>query len=281
MSPSDNADVAIDLRDGVAVITGAGSGIGAALALKAGQLGMNVALADVATDGIEAVAAELRERNVEVLLRRVDVSVLDDVAALAAAVHARWDDVRLLVNNAGVDGHGRLWEVPPAQWAASVGVNLNGVYHGVHAFVPAMIASGKRAHVVNVASVAAFGVRPYMAPYIATKHACLALTECLDQELQLMTDAVRVSAVIPGPVNTEIIRSASTADRHGPGSAQRERLIRTLAEIGISPADAADIIFAGVLRGDLWIHTHPEASDGRIRARASTLLGRGRPPPAE
>jgi NADP-dependent 3-hydroxy acid dehydrogenase YdfG len=268
-----------EFRGAVAVITGAASGIGAGLARHAAGLGMAVALVDVDTVLLDALATRLRQEGAEVMARPVDVASAEAVDELAAAVHARWGDVRVLVNNAGIDTHGEIWRIPPSHWKKSIEVNLTGVYHGIRSFVPRMIAADRPAQVVNVASVAALSVRPYMAPYMATKHACMALTECLDQELRYASRHVRASAVLPGAVRTRIFSSSTTADTDtdGPGTEQRARLIDELAAHGIEADAAAAIIFAGIARGDLWIHTHPNVSDARIRARAQTLLGRVRP----
>ncbi|MFD6455279.1 SDR family NAD(P)-dependent oxidoreductase [Nocardia sp. NPDC060220] len=258
----------------VAVITGAGSGIGAALGRALAVRGMRVALADVNGDTVEKLAYELVRSGLEVIAVATDVSDLDEVAALAGAVHSRWGSTHLLVNNAGIETTGRLWEIPPTRWDATIGINLSGVYHGVRAFMPGMLASGEPAHIVNLASVGSLGTGPFQTPYIVTKHGVLALTECLWQEFAAERIGIGVSAVLPGPVSTSIFTSASSADRTGVGADHLDQMRTLLATYGMSSEEVADRIIRGVAAGDLWIHTHPEMSDASIRARTDALLTR-------
>jgi NAD(P)-dependent dehydrogenase (short-subunit alcohol dehydrogenase family) len=260
-----------DFRGGVAVITGAGSGIGSGLVTYAARLGMRVALADVDLEAIEQRRVELEAEGCETIARRVDVRASDNLEALAEEVYARWGAVTILVNNAGVELHGNTWELPVEMWQRIVDINLSGVFYGIRAFVPRMIAQGSRAHVVNVASVAALLINPGTAAYGATKHANLALTECLAAELAVVTDDVIVTAVLPGAVRTKIFERAMVADTDGPGARGNERMREHLATNGIDPVQAAEIIFTGASRGDLRVHTDPEISRASIAKRASDL----------
>jgi NAD(P)-dependent dehydrogenase (short-subunit alcohol dehydrogenase family) len=260
-----------DFRGGVAVITGAGSGIGAGLVSYAAGLGMRIALADIDLEAIERRRAELTDEGREAIAQRVDVRQPGDLEALAEAVYGRWGTVTMLVNNAGVELHGNTWELPVEMWQRIVDINLSGVFYGIRAFVPRMIAQGSRAHVVNVASVAALRINPGTGAYGATKHGTLALTECLAAELAAVTDDVIVTAVLPGAVRTQIFERAMVADTVGPGARGNQQMREHLKAHGIDPVQAAEMIFTGASRGDLRVHTDPEISRACIKQRAEDL----------
>src|SRR5690606_24397005 len=118
-------------------------------------------------------------------------------------VYEVWGTATLLVNNAGIELHGNTWELPIDAWQRVIDVNLNGVFYGMRAFVPRMLAQRSVAHVVNISSVAALRINPSTSAYAATKHGTLALTECIAAELALVTDLIRVSAVLPGAVRSK------------------------------------------------------------------------------
>src|ERR1700758_5550548 len=160
----------------VAVVTGAGSGIGAGIARAVVARGVRVVLAGVAADRIEALARELREGGATVMCVPTDVSDAVEVDELANAAADAFGAVNLLVNNAGIETTGRTWEIDKGRWDTTMGINVTGVYHGVRSFVPAMIAAGVPAHVVNLASVGSLTIGPFQTPYLVSKHAVLALT---------------------------------------------------------------------------------------------------------
>lgn len=247
---------------GVAVITGAGSGIGKSLARHAASLGMKVALADIDAAAIAALAAELGPAAMAV---PTDVRSADAMLALAAAVHARWGAVRLLVNGAGIETLGNSWDIAPARWQQTIDINLMGAIHGVHAFVPHMLAAGIEAWVANIASVGAFGQMPMQTAYIVSKHALQSFTENLALEIGLTGKAVNIASVIPGAVETAIFDRAN----HDDAAAARHRAImQAMLHNGMSPATAAALIFDGLVARRFFITTHPEDAraiiDGRI-----------------
>ncbi|MEZ3158946.1 SDR family NAD(P)-dependent oxidoreductase [Microbacterium sp. BWT-B31] len=259
----------LELRGGTAVITGAASGIGAALARRAAAEGMNVVVADIDLHAAQAAAAQLSNSGAEAFAVRVDVGDPVSVEALAAASYERFGDVRLLCNNAGIELSGKIWEYDVGQWERLMRVNLFGVFHGIHAFVPRMLASGGRAHIVNTSSVAALFTRPYTAAYGASKHAIVALTQSLAQELAAETEMLAVSALLPGPVATNVFDRAQAAGSFG--EQYREAFALRLAADGISPDAAAAITFEGVLAGKLLIHTDLAFSKASIEDRAAVL----------
>jgi len=261
-------------RDGVAVITGAGSGIGEGLARAAAEAGAVVVLADVAVDRAERVAAEIRASGGAAHALPVDTADSDSIERLAAEVHARFGDVRLLVNNAGIETIGLAWELSAATWERLVRINVLGPIHGVRAFAPRMIAAKQPAFVANVASVGAFGMMPVQNPYVMSKHAVLSFTEGLRMEVELVGAPISVSVVTPGPVSTRIFRDAAVA---GEGAARHQQAMEKMVGAGISGREAGQRILAGIARGEFWVSTHPEMTAAMARQRADHLAALATP----
>ena len=245
-----------------AVVTGAASGIGLALAQRAAADGMNVVLADVDDAGLEA-AAETMEGAPDggVVTQHCDVSDPDQVEALAATAYDRFGSVELLCNNAGVGGGGVVAELSRKDWEWVLGVNLWGVVHGVTSFLPRMVESGGPAHVVNTASMAGFFATAGMAPYAVSKFGVVALSESMRAELA-GTD-VGVSVLCPGWVSTRIHESernrpAELTVERPPRADEMRDMIRQVIESGLPPSAVADKVFDAVNGDRFWIFTHPE-----------------------
>ena len=262
---------------GVAVITGAGAGIGEGLSRRACELGMKVVLADIAGDRVEALAAELRSAGAEVMPVTVDVGRPEELDRLAERVHAAWGDVRLLVNNAGIETMGLSWEIPAARWEQTLNVNIHGVIHGVRAFAPRMLASGKPACIANLASIGSFSVMPTQTAYMVTKHAVQAFTECLYLEMQLTGKPVQVSSIIPGMVKTSIFDAK--AGEGEPDGARRYRTVmrEMMAGYGMDLAEACRIIFDKLAAGEFWVDTQPEMTADCVNGRVAFLKERAYP----
>jgi NAD(P)-dependent dehydrogenase (short-subunit alcohol dehydrogenase family) len=186
----------------VAVVTGAASGIGLAVAEAFLGEGMRVALADIDTDGLHAQAQRLRVDGGEVLAVEVDVRDPDAVERVGRSVIEHFGAVHVAVNNAGVVNGGNSWEIPLEEWRRVIDVDLWGVIHGVRTFVPHILATGEEGHVVNVASMAAALALPKLAPYTVAKHGVLGLTDVLRAELAALGARVGASVVMPGMVRT-------------------------------------------------------------------------------
>lgn len=261
---------------GVAVITGAGSGIGEGLARHASALGMKVVLADIDKARIDQLAEEFRANGRDALAVVTDVSDPAALDALASKTHDTFGDVRLLINNAGIETLGYTWEIPAALWEKTLAINIHGVIHGVRAFTPRMIESGKKCFIANVSSIGSLGMMPIQTSYILSKHAILSFTECLHLEMQLKQSQVQVSAILPGPVATRIFSDAKGADdplvTH-----HREVMKGMLDQLGITAADAAQRIFAQIADGKFWVSTHPEMTQSMARNRAIHLEGLATP----
>jgi short-subunit dehydrogenase len=245
------------------VITGAASGIGRALAQRLSKERMRLVLADVDRRALSELASSLSDA----VAVPTDVSRMRDVEALAAQAYARFGRVHLLCNNAGVAEYGAVWEVPLRRWKRVIGVNLWGAVHGCLAFVPRMIAQGQAAHVVNTASMAGLVTPPLAGAYSASKHAIVALSEALVQDLALHRARVGVSVLCPGWVATGLARSAR-------GTANR--MMRSLIARGLPPEEVADRTVRAVRAGEFYVLTHPQMASA-VRRRADEILA-GRAP---
>ncbi|MFM9857423.1 SDR family oxidoreductase [Pseudoxanthobacter sp. M-2] len=182
--------------DKTVLITGASSGIGAAIARELGRAGARLALGARRTDRLEALAAEI---GGDVLVRRLDVTDRADVAAFADAARERFGGIDVIVNNAGVMPLSPMASLKVEEWERMVDVNIKGVLYGVAAVLAEMTARGS-GHIVNIASIGALRVVPTAAVYCATKYAVRALSEGLRQE----NERIRVTCVHPGVVESEL-----------------------------------------------------------------------------
>lgn len=264
---------------GTAVVTGAGAGIGEGLVRHLATLGMWVVVADVDERRAAAVAGALRADGLRASAHTVDVSDPAALEELAETTYADHGSVELLVNNAGVELGGRVWETDVDRWRRLMSVNLDGVFHGVRAFLPRMLRQGSPATVANVASVGAVTTLPQQGAYVASKHAVLALTECLHQEVAETGAPVQVSAVLPTWVRTRIFEDALAAGPLGSPEAQRflESMGTSVVERGMAPDEAAERILEGLARGDFWVFTDAERGEELRAARGRRLVDGGFP----
>ncbi|MBA4179910.1 MAG: hypothetical protein C0506_04905 [Anaerolinea sp.] len=242
----------------VAVVTGAASGIGFALAERAATEGMKVVLCDIEAGPLEAAAQSLRHRGFTVSAHRVDVSKEAEVEAAAAGIFADFGAVHLLCNNAGVLNRERpSWDHPVADWQWVFSVNVMGVVHGVRAFVPRMLASGEEGHIVNTASMAGLLTGGMgTAVYDASKHAVLSLSESLYKDLIVRQTKVSASVLCPGAVTTRIFAAernrpadAGTAERHALAS----RGATAFPGDSFPPEEMADRVFSAVRENRFYI----------------------------
>jgi NAD(P)-dependent dehydrogenase (short-subunit alcohol dehydrogenase family) len=266
---------------GVAVITGAGSGIGAGLARHAASLGMTLVLADIDADAVAGLRDELCAKGVEAVDVVCDVRDPDAVGELAERTYRDMGAVRLLVNNAGVEQFGYLWDTPVANWQRVVDINISGVFHGVRAFLPRMMATDLPAWVWNLSSVGGVVAIPLQAPYIASKHAVLALTECLYLDVHAAGHGhhIHVQAVLPGAVKSNIFESAGGVDDGGDvaiAEAQRAAMLDVKAA-AMDARTAAAAIFKQAADGRFYLLTDPEYVGSAMTERANTLAGQRHP----
>ena len=228
-------------KDRVVVITGAGSGIGRATAHAFARQGARLHLVDIHRGRVEGAAAEVRLLCPEAHTHVVDVRDAAAMEQLAQAVYARHARVDVLLNNAGVGHSALVQETSLDDWRWVLEVNLWGVIHGVHAFVPRLIDQGGRAHIVNTASLAGLIGLPSMAPYCASKFAVVGMSEALGAELAPF--GIRVTAICPGVISTDIIRSGRLEGAVG----ERKRQVMSFYEKrGIPPERVARDILRAV-----------------------------------
>ncbi len=270
-------------KDKVAVVTGAASGIGLALAQRFARAEMKVVLADIEPAALGEAARAVGAAGVETLAVRTDVSKAADVEALARRTVEAFGAVHVLCNNAGVAISGPSWMQTLSDWEWVLGVNLWGVIHGVRVFTPLLLAHGGEGHIVNTASVAGLTSGPGMSIYGVTKHAVVTLSESLHHELAMMGAAVKVSVLCPGFVNTRILESernrpaplADTAPEL-PGRSEVEGLMRQMLAAGQTPAQVADIVFDAIRAERFYILPNPQWKE-RVRARMEDILAERNP----
>ena len=268
-----------ELNGKVAVVTGAGSGIGRALAVAFAAEGMNVAIADVETGALDAVTAELRANGTTVLARTVDVSVAADVEQFATAVDVELGGADVLCNNAGVFAGGQMWDRPLADFEWVMGVNFYGILHGIRAFLPGMIERGQPGHIVNTMSAAGLFPSAFSSPYTASKFAALGLTECLAAELAAAGAPIGVTALCPGAVKTGIAsseRNRANPTASDPASAFVDRMLAENTDRGMPPADVAAMVVDAV-RAGRYLQLTGDGYANALRIRTDELLAGGLP----
>jgi NAD(P)-dependent dehydrogenase (short-subunit alcohol dehydrogenase family) len=276
-----------DLAGKVAVITGAGSGLGREFARAAARERMKLVLADIQRDALDSAVAEARAVGAEVLGEVVDVAASRQVAGLAEHAYDRFGAVHLLMNNAGVGGGGYLWENSDKDWNWVLGVNLMGVVHGIQHFVPRMLEAdrnGVASHIVNTASMAGWLAAPLMGVYNVSKHAVMALTETLYHDLRLARASIGVTALCPAFVPTGIAvshRNRPDALANGGPPTPSQRMAQTASEKAVSSgrmtaAEVAEMTFAAVRDNRFYVFTHPQILPS-VRARFEAAL-RGEAP---
>ena len=264
-----------ELKGKVAVVTGAASGLGRAMALAFADEGMHVALGDVGDTS--DVFAQVEAKGVSAVALKVDVSKQEDVERFAQLVDRDLGGADVVCNNAGVSPLGAAWEGSLGDWQWIVGVNLWGVIHGVRSFVPRLMARNA-GHVVNTASVAGIINPPGSAAYNVTKHAVVAFSETLLHDLRERGSAVGVSVLCPAYVPTGIADSERNRPAGVEPSAKsaetlaREQMLKKAVASGrLSADDVARAVVQAVKDERFYILTHPRIK-GAIRARMEDIL---------
>lgn len=272
-----------DFQGKTAVLTGAASGFGLECARIAARRGMNVVLVDVQADALAAAEADIQALGAQTLAQRVDVSQADAMEQLARQVQARFGAPNFVFNNAGVGAGGLVWESSVKDWEWVLGVNLWGVIHGVRCFTPMMLQAARqdpawRGHIVNTASMAGLLTPPNMGVYNVSKHAVVALTETLYQDLRLVTEQISASVLCPYFVPTGITQS----ERNRPASLAAEtmtnsqRVGRAMIDkaVGsgkITAEQVAQKVFAAIEQDQFYVFSHPHAL-GNVAARMQAIV---------
>ncbi|MFC9358949.1 SDR family NAD(P)-dependent oxidoreductase [Rhodococcus sp. NPDC057014] len=257
----------------VVVVTGAASGIGAGIARHAHARGMSVVLADIDAAALDRAAADLGGAPTCV----TDVSDSRSVHALAELAFDSFGRVDVLFNNAGIMRAGFLWQLGESDWNAALGVNITGVVNGIRAFVPRMLDQGGTGRVVNTASVGGFAPGPMMSPYSASKFAVVAITECLQMELSMIDAPVSASVLAPGPVVTSVFDNPFGDVSHPAVDRMVTQMRDLLDTDGLDADTFAELVFAGIDRGEFWLAPQGEHLDAMVRQHTATILERREP----
>ena len=271
-----------DFKGKTAVITGAGSGFGLASARIGASLGMQLVLIDVQQDTLDDANAELQAAGAQTLVFRLDVSDAAQMEAMADSVKSRWGAPHLVFNNAGVGSGGLIWENSTQHWDWVLGVNLMGVVHGVRLFTPMMLEAAAQdaawqGHIVNTASMAGLLNPPNMGVYNVSKHAVVALSETLYQDLRLVTGQIGASVLCPYFVDTGISQSFRNRPADMDGNPTRSQKVqhamisKAVASGKVSAAEVAQLVFDAVANNQFYIYSHPKAI-GAVQTRLEDVL---------
>jgi NAD(P)-dependent dehydrogenase (short-subunit alcohol dehydrogenase family) len=238
------------------LVTGAASGIGKETALAVARRGAGLVICDLNEGGLAETAHQIRTMGRDVIAHRVDVASSDDMREFAATVHAQVDAVDVLMNNAGVGLGAGFLDTSLTDWEWIIGINLKGVIHGCHFFIPPMVARGRGGHVINVASAAAFIATEALAAYSTTKYAVFGLSEALRDEL--LRHRIGVTAVCPGIINTPITASSPLRGANNTPE-MRRRMIEIYQRRNYGPERVARNILKAVQRNRAVAPISPEA----------------------
>ena len=262
-----------------AVITGAASGIGKALAEKFAQEKMQVVLADIEEEALNKTVDNLRQYQHRVIGIKTDVLVEESIDELFAKATEEYGNVHILCNNAGIganSGNKAIWEIDKHDWDWVMGVNYQGVLKGIQTFLPHMLEHGEEGHVVTTVSMA--GLLPGAGTYGVSKHAVMALTEGLSRDLVTRNAKINASVLCPGFVDTNIDKSERNRPGHL-GEAQEvtndmgAEIMSSMLRQGKKPEEIAGIVFEAIKENIFYILSHP-AWDDTLRSHYENILSR-------
>ena len=262
-----------------AVITGAASGIGKAMAERFAQEKMQVVLADIEEEALEKTVENLRQYQYRVIGVKTDVLVEESINELFSKATAEYGNIHILCNNAGIganSGNKAIWEIDRQDWDWVMGVNYQGVLQGIQTFLPHMLEHGEEGHVVTTVSMA--GLLPGVGTYGVSKHAVMALTEALSRDLITREAKINASVLCPGFVDTNIDKSERNRPSHL-GEAQEvtnemgAEIMSAMLRQGKKPEEIAEIVFNAIKENIFYILSHP-AWDDSLRSHFDNILSR-------
>lgn len=273
-----------EFKNRVAVVTGAASGIGQAIAERCAKEGMKVVIADIDKKGLRLNERKLKKQNASVLSVPIDVSKANEMELLAQKTIDSFGEVHVLFNNAGISLPRLTWEYELKDWELILGINLWGVIHGIRTFIPIMIKQDNECYIVNTSSIEGIlSTGLGGATYGVAKHALIFLTERLAQELEEYGPKIKVSILCPGLVNTNIFVSmlkhlaeylVNFGGIHNIVEKRKELLTQLMEESpSITPEEVADIVFKAIKDEKLYIftHTQPFIKD-KVKERFNAIL---------
>ncbi|WP_444941671.1 SDR family NAD(P)-dependent oxidoreductase [Microbulbifer sp. ZKSA004] len=253
----------MDLSDKVAVVTGAGSGLGRALAIRLAEKGMTLVLAGYTLSHLESTAKLIARKGAECICVQADVSKLGDVQNIADRTLKHFDKVHLFCNVAGIGPLGAIAETSMDEWEWILSVNLWGPINGIHVFLP-HIEQNDEGHILSVASESGLYGIGYLGAYNVSKFGVVGLMQSLERDLRLANSPIKTSVFCPGAIKTNILdssrnRPASVAAIHPESEVEKKvkaKVVKVVSE-GMKPEKAADIITSGIESGRFWIFSHP------------------------
>jgi NAD(P)-dependent dehydrogenase (short-subunit alcohol dehydrogenase family) len=270
----------IEFKGGVAVVTGAASGIGLGMARAFAGEGMRLVLADIEPDAMARAADSLTADGAEVITGCVDVSDAAAVESLAEQAYARFGKVTVVCNNAGViENNLATWEYSLEDWEWVLGINLMGVVHGIRTFVPRMLAGGEAGHIVNTASFGGLISGTANPIYIVSKHAVVALSENLHNDLTARNTKIGASVLCPGWVRTSIVdsdRNRENAPKLTENVSRTRERFQDGIDTGLEVDAVGDMVVDAISEERFYIHTHPEWMDV-VRQRFDAIAEGSRP----
>jgi NAD(P)-dependent dehydrogenase (short-subunit alcohol dehydrogenase family) len=278
-----------DFKDKVAVVTGAASGIGYGLAERCAQEGMKVVLAGINEDTLKKAENDIKKTGATTLVVKTDVSKAADIEALAKITLDAFGAVHLLFNNAGVLVLSTTWESTLADWQWVMGVNLWGVIHGIHFFVPLMIKQGTECHIINTASSAGLMVTAKGGNYAVSKHAVVALSETLYLEMEESGYNIGVSVLCPWAVKSNMLESEhnrplTLMNKPGEGLNMSDPKVQTstqflkqLHEDGMLPQQVANIVFEAIKENKFYIFPSAGMFKPMIKTHLEDILQQRNP----
>jgi len=277
-----------DLKGRVAVVTGAASGIGLAMARQFATDGMKLVLADIEETRLAQALEQVRALGAEAITQRVDVGSEDQVNALADTAFAHFGAVHVVCNNAGVAAPSLMtnaWQAPISDWQWMLNVNLMGVLYGVRAFVPRMLAAGDEGHIVNTASVA--GLLTGANPYHVSKQGVTCITEGLYRDLKRAGAKVSASVLCPGWIRTDIMKGERNRPAEfGPATdlSQMPETVQRMVgafdetlEAGYDPSQVASDVAAAIRADRFYVVPAQEYLQGLIRTRMQDIIEQRNP----
>jgi len=268
-----------DFAGKTAVVTGAGSGIGRALARRFAYEGMFVVAADIEGPALDETVELIERVGGRATAMVSDVADVDAVQRLADATFADHGGTHVLCNNAGVFSGGLLWQRTLRDWQWVMGVNLYGIVHAIQSFVPRMLEQDSECHIVNTASMGGLFTNAYSGPYYTSKFAAVGLTECLAHDLRSVGSKIGVSVLVPSLIATNIGRSDRNRPEQlmNPGLEEppdvtfiKQALTDSTAG-GILPDEVAAIVIDAIIADDFYIPTKPSFTD-QMQARYEDLI---------
>lgn len=261
----------MEIRNKVAVVTGAAHGIGRETARQLLEAGARVCICDFNREALERTAEELRAHGEVLVAMHADVSNLADMQRFAAAVHEHTTAVDILINNAGVGLAGSFQETTLEDWDWIIGINLKGVVQGLHVFLPPMLERGGQGHIVNLSSMAGYWVGPGLTAYLSTKFGVFGLSEALREDLH--GTPIRVSTICPGVIHTNIIATSRIRNSDVPEE-MRAKVDEAYRKRNYGPERVAAAILKAIRKGRYIVPVSPEAWAMYYLTRFSPRLAR-------